>query len=66
MRVTPWANPATTASIGYSSIIDGARSAGTETPESSEKRARISATGSPPSSRALRNVTSAPISRSVV
>ena len=32
MRVSPWAKAETAASIGYSSIIDGARSAGTRTP----------------------------------
>ena len=37
MRVTPSANAAATARIGYSSIIDGARSAGTSTPFSAER-----------------------------
>ena len=34
MRVTPSAKAATTASMMYSSIMDGARSAGTSTPVS--------------------------------
>ena len=66
MRVTPSANDAATARIGYSSIIDGARSAGTSTPLSADARTRRSATSSPPSSRVATASILAPISRSVV
>ena len=66
MRVSPSAKAAATARIGYSSIIDGARAAGTSTPARREKRARISATSSPPSSRLFSSAISAPISCSVV
>ena len=45
------AKEAATASTGYSSIIDGARSGGTVTPFSAEARTRRVATASPPSLR---------------
>src|SRR5262249_29217390 len=53
MRVLPCAQEAATARMGYSSIIDGARSAGTSTPLRSPPLTRRSATGSPPTSRLL-------------
>ena len=54
ISVSPSAKQAATASTGYSSIIDGARSAGTVTPLSSDERTRRSATSSPPALRGLR------------
>ena len=36
ITVSPWAKDAATARMGYSSIIDGARAAGTVTPLSAE------------------------------
>src|SRR5688572_16794391 len=66
MRVTPSAKAAATASTGYSSIIDGARSRGTFTPLSRLERADTSPTVSPPACRLLPIVMSAPISISVV
>ena len=54
MRVVPAAKAAATARIGYSSIIEGARAAGTSTPPSSLARTRRSATSSPPSTRRSR------------
>lgn len=65
MRVVPRAQAAATARIGYSSIIDGARSGGTSTPLNPPPLTRRSATGSPPTSRWFSAVMSAPISRSV-
>ena len=65
MRVTPSANDAATARIGYSSIMDGARSGGTSTPLSADVRTRRSAISSPPS-RFSRSSMLAPISRNVV
>ena len=66
IRVVPSANAAATARIGYSSIIDGARSAGTSTPLSADALTRKSAISSPTSLRRLSVSMSAPISRSVV
>ena len=51
ITVRPQAQAAATARIGYSSIIRGARSAGISAPVRVPARARMSATGSPPSSR---------------
>ncbi|QYU68541.1 MFS transporter [Leptolyngbya sp. 15MV] len=65
IRVVPRAAAATTARIGYSSIIAGARSGGTSTPRSVPARMRRSATGSPPSVRSPVRAMSAPISASV-
>ena len=65
MRVVPSAQAAATARMGYSSIIEGARSAGTSTPFSTPPLTRRSATGSPPSSRSFSKAMSAPMSRSV-
>ena len=65
MRVVPSAKAAATARTGYSSIIDGARCAGTSTPASRLAPTRRSATVSPPSSRSSRRSISAPISRRV-
>ena len=62
ITVRPRAHAAATASIGYSSIIRGARSAGIAAPVKTPARARISATGSPPSSRRFSSAISAPIS----
>src|SRR5215472_10758268 len=53
ITVRPLAQAAATASIGYSSIIRGARSAGISAPFNGPARARKSATGSPPSSRSF-------------
>ena len=52
--------------IGYSSIIAGARDAGTSTPRSTPERTRRSATSSPPSVRVSIRSIDAPISPSVV
>ena len=49
-RVSPDANAAATAKIGYSSIIEGAFSAPTVIPCSREDLTRMSATGSPAAS----------------
>ncbi len=65
MRVVPSAKAAATARIGYSSIIEGARSGGTSTPFNGPWRSTRSATGSPAWSRGLAKVRSAPISRKV-
>ncbi len=65
MRVVPSAQDAATARMGYSSIMVGARSAGTSTPLSAEPLTRRSATGSPPTSRSFSKAMSAPMSRSV-
>ena len=54
IRVSPLAKAAATASMGYSSIIEGARAAGTSTPFSAEWRTRRSPTSSPPSMRRSR------------
>ena len=63
MIVGPSALAATTARIGYSSIMEAARPGGTSTPRiPSENRARRSAAGSPPSRRLFSNSKSAPIS----
>ena len=51
------------ARMGYSSIIEGARSAGTSTPFSTPPLTCRSATGSPPSSRSFSKAMSAPMSR---
>src|SRR5215467_8235985 len=51
MTVVPWAKLAATANTGYSSIMEGARAAGTSTPRSAEARTRKSAISSPPSLR---------------
>ncbi len=61
----PVAKEAATARTGYSSIMLGARSAGTSTPSSGPARTSRSATGSPPASRGLSISILAPISRSV-
>ena len=66
MTVVPSAKLAATASTGYSSIIDGARTAGTSTPRSADARTRMSANASPPSLRTSRVSMLASISRSVV
>ena len=66
MMVVPSAKAAATASTRYSSIIDGARSAGTSTPRSFEARTRSCAIGSPASPRVSLSSIDAPISRSVV
>src|SRR5262249_8358654 len=66
ITVTPPANAAATLRTGYSSIMVGARSAGTSTPLSGEARTRRSATSSPPSLRTSSTSMAAPISRSVV
>ena len=66
MMVVPRARDAATARIGYSSIIAGARSAGTSTPCSSPPRIRRSPTGSPPAVRSPSITISARISRKVV
>ena len=52
MTVVPSAKLAATASTGYSSIIEGARAAGTSTPRSADARTRKSAISSPTSLRA--------------
>src|SRR6516164_8782967 len=57
---------AATARIGYSSIIDGARAAGTSTARKAPARTRRSATSSPPSMRRSIASIEAPISESVV
>src|SRR3546814_17850187 len=54
------------ARIGYSSIMDGARSAGTSTPRRGLERTAMSATASPDRWRAARTLRSAPISARVV
>ncbi len=51
MMVVPLAAAAAMLRIGYSSIMEGARSAGTSTPFKGPERTAISATGSPPTSR---------------
>ena len=66
MRVAPEAKAAATARIGYSSIIEGARAAGTSTPRSVPWRTRKSATSSPPSRRRSSASIWAPISPSVL
>ena len=53
MTVVPSAKLAATASTGYSSIMDGARAAGTSTPRSADARTRKSAISSPTSLRTL-------------
>ena len=50
MRVLPLAHAAATARIGYSSIMRGARSAGTSMARSGPASITRSATGSPPGS----------------
>src|SRR5262245_1615190 len=65
MTVVPWAKLAATANTGYSSIMDGARAAGTSRPRSADARTRKSAISSPPSLRSSSASISAPISRSV-
>ena len=65
ITVAPSAVAASAARIGYSSIIDGARSGGTSMPCSARKRTRRSATGSPPSSRRFSKAMSAPMSTRV-
>ena len=62
MVVVPSAQAAAMARIGYSSIIEGARSGGTATAVRALERTRRSATGSPASIRRFRKVMSAPIS----
>src|SRR6185312_5359247 len=66
ITVVPSAKAAATARIGYSSIMDGARAAGTSTPRSPDARTRISAVSSPPSVRRSRCAIDAPISASVI
>ena len=66
MRVVPSANEAATARMGYSSIIEGARSAGTRTPCSCDDLTLISPTSSPPATRRFSILTSPPISCKVV
>src|SRR6266508_4228349 len=63
--VVALAKLAATARTGYSSIMDGARAAGTSTPRSIEARTRKSATSPPPALRMSSTSISAPISRSV-
>ncbi len=65
MTVVPWAKLAATAKTGYSSIMEGARAAGTSTARSADARTRNSAISSPPSLRRSSASMSAPISRSV-
>ena len=66
MWVSPSAKAAATASTGYSSIMDGARFAGTVTPFSLLALTRMSPTRSPPAMRSFSMVMSPPISISVV
>jgi len=66
MMVVPCAKAAATARIGYSSIIAGARAAGTSTPWSSDAWMRKSAIASPASPRTSRVSMRAPISCNVV
>ena len=66
ITVSPSAQAAATARTGYSSIIDGARAAGTSTPARGPARTTISATGSPLSSLRSTKAISAPISLRVV
>lgn len=66
ITVVPCAKAAATASTGYSSIIEGARSDGTSIPVSRECFARMSPSCSPPVSRMFSMVRSAPISCSVL
>src|SRR3954468_20737956 len=65
ITVMPSAKLAATARTGYSSIMDGARAAGTSIPRSADPRIRTSAISSPPSLRTSSASMSAPISRSV-
>ena len=65
ITVVPSAKAAATASTGYSSIMEGAREAGTSTPCSAPARTRKSATSSPPSLRRSSRSIAAPISPSV-
>src|SRR6185437_10315920 len=66
ITVVPSAKAAATARTGYSSIMDGARAAGTSTPRSPDARTRMSAVSSPPSVRRSRQAIDAPIWASVV
>ena len=63
--VVPSAAAAATDKIGYSSIIEAARMAGTVMARNALDRTRISATGSPPSTRSFDRVISPPISCNV-
>jgi len=65
MTVRPSAKAAVAARIGYSSIIEAARSGGTTTPFSFECRVVMSPTSSPPAMWRLAMVRSAPISTQV-
>ena len=63
--MVPSAQAATTLRMGYSSLMRGARSAGTSTARNGPARTAISATGSPACSRGEPISICAPISRRV-
>ena len=65
MTVRPSAKAAVAARIGYSSIMEAARSSGTTIPFSVEQRAVTSPTSSPPAIRRFVMVRSAPMSSQV-